>query len=114
KLPTWNARTLPNYPDFSLGPLPDGYCDSLAESRSIHAVFDYAPDTMNPIIIHFKDMSWYNPVTWLWDFGDGQMSSEQHPSHMYDTAGTFTVCLTVANAFNADTLCMEIIVTEAL
>lgn len=110
QLPTSNARTLPNYPDFSLGPLPEGYCDSLLESRSMHAVFEYMQDTLNRAIIHFADMSWYSPVSWSWDFGDGQTSAEQHPIHMYDTAGIYTVCLAVANVFNADTLCMEITV----
>lgn len=114
QLPTSNARTLPNFPDFSLAALPEGYCDSLAESKTMHAAFDYVPDTLNPNLIHFTDLSWYNPVSWSWDFGDGQTSSEQHPVHFYDTASTYTVCLAVSNLFNTDTLCIDITVTEAL
>ena len=32
------------------------------------------------------------------DFGDGSGSEEMNPSHVYDSAGTFTVTLTVRNA----------------
>ncbi|RYZ00798.1 MAG: PKD domain-containing protein [Chitinophagaceae bacterium] len=37
------------------------------------------------------------PVTWLWDFGDGNTSSAQQPSHTYGTTGSYTVKLTVTN-----------------
>ena len=30
---------------------------------------------------------------WQWDFGDGQTSNEQNPSHVYAKAGTYTVTL---------------------
>ena len=33
--------------------------------------------------------------SWLWDFGDGQSSEEQNPSHVYEQAGNYTVSLTV-------------------
>lgn len=33
-----------------------------------------------------------------WDFGDGTTSTQQNPSHTYQTAGTFTVTLSAANA----------------
>ena len=34
---------------------------------------------------------------WLWDFGDGESSTEQNPMHMYNETGTFTVKLTVTD-----------------
>lgn len=37
-------------------------------------------------------------VFWSWDFGDGGMSNEQHPSYLYDNTGTFTVTLNVNSA----------------
>ncbi len=33
--------------------------------------------------------------TYFWDFGDGTTSNEQTPTHTYDTAGNYTVILTV-------------------
>ncbi len=35
--------------------------------------------------------------SWSWDFGDGTTSTEQNPSHVYRTAGTFTVKLIVTD-----------------
>ena len=32
---------------------------------------------------------------WIWDFGDGNSSSLQNPSHTYATPGTYSVSLTV-------------------
>jgi PKD repeat protein len=39
-----------------------------------------------------------------WDFGDGETSSEMYPYHIYDTEGTYNVCLTVSDA---DGLCSD-------
>lgn len=36
-------------------------------------------------------------VSWVWDFGDGNSSTQQNPSHVYASAGTYTVILTANN-----------------
>ncbi len=36
-------------------------------------------------------------VSWSWDFGDGNASTEQSPSHNYAAAGSYTVSLTVTD-----------------
>lgn len=36
-----------------------------------------------------------NSDSYFWDFGDGYTSSNQAPSHIYNTAGSYTVSLTV-------------------
>jgi len=42
------------------------------------------------------------PITgWLWDFGDGTTSTEQHPQHSYQDAGTYTVMITYTFANEA-------------
>ena len=50
-----------------------------------------------PITVHFTDLSTGNPETYLWDFGDGEVSVVQNPQHTYRRAGTYTVSLTVSN-----------------
>ena len=53
--------------------------------------------------VQFTDESTNTPTSWLWDFGDGSSeSSEQNPSHVYTTDGTFTVTLTATNANGSD------------
>jgi serine protease len=34
-------------------------------------------------------------VSWNWDFGEGSLSSEQNPTHIYGSSGTYTVTLSV-------------------
>ncbi len=49
----------------------------------------------------FKDVSAIasgsTAKTWLWDFGDGQTSTVQNPTHIYAAAGNYNVVLTVAD-----------------
>lgn len=48
-------------------------------------------------VFAFKDESLGKVETWKWDFGDGTISKEQNPIHQYNTAGHWTVVLTVEN-----------------
>lgn len=52
-----------------------------------------------PHTVNFTDAS-VDAVSWFWDFGDGNTSTLQNPSHTYtdDTTGTFSVTLTVTGA----------------
>ena len=53
--------------------------------------------------IQFTDRSSNNPTSWTWDFGDGSTSRLQNPTHMYSTAGTFTISLSVSNLSGSNT-----------
>jgi uncharacterized protein (TIGR02145 family) len=53
--------------------------------------------------VQFTDQSTYSPTSWSWNFGDGNTSTLQNPSHTYSTPGTYTVSLTVTNSFGSDT-----------
>lgn len=39
-------------------------------------------------------------ITYLWDFGDGQTSTDANPSHAYTNTGAYTVTLTAKNGAN--------------
>ncbi len=39
-----------------------------------------------------------NAGVYFWDFGDGNFSSQQHPSNQYANSGTYMVCLTVLDS----------------
>ena len=55
-----------------------------------------------PLTVTFTDASTNTPTSWNWDFGDGGTSTVKNPSHIYATAGTYTVTLTATNAFGSD------------
>ena len=57
---------------------------------------------MVPGTVAFTDLSTGNPSSWSWDFGDGAVSSQRNPTHIYTVAGTYTVSLTVRNGYGAD------------
>jgi len=54
--------------------------------------------------VSFTDLSQGNPTAWLWDFGDGSNTTQQHPTHIYQTPGIFTVSLIISDGANSDTL----------
>ena len=65
------------------------------------ADFTYKPQIPDQgEIVWFKDVSAaFNGtiVSWSWDLGDGNWSSEQDPSHSYSVPGAYTVILTVTD-----------------
>ncbi len=66
-------------------------------------------------VIQFMDASYGTIVAWLWDFGDGTTGTEQNPTHVYASEGTYTVSLTVINDLDfTDTLqaSMRVFVTD--
>ena len=52
--------------------------------------------------VQFNDLSTNSPISWLWDFGDSNSSTQENPSHTYATAGTYTVTLTATNSAGSD------------
>lgn len=48
-----------------------------------------------PLTVAFTDLSTGGPSTWLWDFGDGDTSALQNPTHVYTSRGLYDVTLTV-------------------
>ena len=65
------------------------------------AAFNFIPPTCETRVISFTDGSTANVGTlnqWSWDFGDGPPTSTlQNPTHIYATAGSYIVTLTVRN-----------------
>ncbi|MBI3133463.1 MAG: M4 family metallopeptidase [Bacteroidetes bacterium] len=53
-------------------------------------------------LVTFTDISTNGATSWAWDFGDGNTSLLQHPSHTYSSNGTYTVQLISTNSFGSD------------
>jgi PKD repeat protein len=101
-LPNLNDKSIPNFPNYRLGPLDGSPCDTLGLNNHPLAGFTYFPEELT---VTFSDNSYYRPEEWAWDFGDGQNSTERNPIYSYDMAGEYYVCLTVRNEIDEDTYC---------
>jgi choice-of-anchor C domain-containing protein len=57
--------------------------------------FTAAPSSGKPpLTVTFTNTSIGDITSWLWDFGDGNTSSEQGPTHTYNNPASYTVKLT--------------------
>ena len=63
-------------------------------------------DVINNTAIAFNDTSIGNPTQWNWSWGDGTWTNGtiQNPTHSYASPGSYTVSLTVSNAYGSDTI----------
>ncbi len=60
-----------------------------------------------PLTVNFTNQS-SGAVTYLWNFGDGNTSTQQNPTHTYTAYGDYTVTLIAANASGCtDTLAQD-------
>ncbi|MGD2091068.1 MAG: PKD domain-containing protein, partial [Candidatus Aminicenantes bacterium] len=55
--------------------------------------------------VNFTDLSTNNPTSWDWTFEGGTpaASTDQNPTVIYNTTGTYTVTLAAANSYGSDT-----------
>ena len=67
-------------------------------------------DTLDNGLYGFTDLSTNTPSSWTWDFGDGNTSTAQNPTHTFATAGTFNICLTATNTAGNNTACQSLTV----
>jgi PKD repeat protein len=51
-------------------------------------------------------------VSYSWDFGDGNTSIDENPTHIYTAAGTYTVTLTVTNECGTDVITNSVTATN--
>ncbi|HEX9511051.1 MAG TPA: PKD domain-containing protein, partial [Puia sp.] len=77
---------------------------------SAHAqvpVADFSASTVSgcgPLGVTFQDLSTNKPLSWTWDFGNGQISNQQNPPVIYSAPGSYTVTLIAKNASGAGSI----------
>ena len=80
-------------------------CDTLGIDNDPVSWWRYEQDTLDPLAVAFRDLSYHEPASWAWDFGDGGNSSERHPFHSFNNPGIYQVCLTVSNVNGSSEHC---------
>ncbi|WP_299272435.1 PKD domain-containing protein [uncultured Psychroserpens sp.] len=81
--------------DFTIDVAPEGAVPPSAGFSSVQSETNYLEYTFNN--------SSTGATTYLWDFGDGNTSTEESPTHVYDTHNIYTVTLTATNDANLST-----------
>ena len=73
------------------------------------ADFSFTPITPEPNMpTVFQNLS-TGAVSYVWDFGDGSGSNEEHPRHQYLRTGTYRTCLTATSRLGCkDRICKDV------
>lgn len=64
--------------------------------------------------VSFTNNSSNSPDSFLWEFGDGDTSTEANPVHTYPAPDSYNTCLTASNADGSNTLCQLVTVDTLL
>ncbi|MEO0338819.1 MAG: PKD domain-containing protein, partial [Bacteroidota bacterium] len=87
----------------------DSTC-AMVTLANLRPAVTFTTDSVGLGTIQFTDVSTNTPTAWLWDFGDGNTSTMQNPSHTFPAEGTYTVCLTSTNSFGSDSSCASVLI----
>jgi PKD repeat protein len=108
----WVSACTGNIPTGNFVLVPAGFAN-----RTLLPVINYMPIVSPVADFSATPLRGYEPLTVtftnltsgdysdnLWDFGDGETSTLPHPTHIYTSAGVYTVTLTVNGPGGASTL----------
>ena len=89
-------------------------CGEITECRSvtitcIDPVSNFEVSVVE-LVVDFTNNS-TDASSYKWDFGDGNTSAQNQPTHTYASPGTYQVCLKVSNDCNSETVCKDVIVS---
>ncbi len=68
------------------------YITEYPKPDALFSADPWVTDVLSPVI-RFSDLSSENVTDWLWEFGDGETATDQHPSHSFPDVGTYDVVL---------------------
>jgi acetyl esterase/lipase len=95
----------------------NAYWDTIVQKSTTFFYSLHQPEaafsfTANGLETHFTDQG-SGAITWKWDFGDGGISSEQNPVHVYASAGSYMVSQFVqSSVMSWDTVSREVTVYD--
>lgn len=71
-------------------------------------VAGYTSTNTGPLAYDFTNTTAGISTSWAWDFGDGNTSTLQNPSHTYAVPGVYNACLIATSPCGADTICQQV------
>jgi len=90
----------------------DTYCDTIHVGGTSPCT-SYFTHTANNLIVNFAGSSSLPSPGFQWDFGDGSVGTGQNPTHTYNQAGSYNVCVVASGAGMMCTpYCQNITVTS--
>lgn len=81
------------------------YTFTVVSPSSCNASFILFQDSINAGVYYAWNMSTGNNISYFWDFGDGNTSTQAYPIHTYSAIGVYQLCLTVTNGSCTSTYC---------
>ncbi|MCF8363631.1 MAG: C10 family peptidase [Prolixibacteraceae bacterium] len=97
---------------------PNGYSEGgdivigvMPQGHEFVPNFNTEVDETESNLVTFKNTTWQLTnvdLSWYWDFGDGNSSSERNPNHEYSDSDIYTVTLTVSSRERAKTISKEV------
>jgi len=98
-----------------------GCTDTIVKTVVVHALppvdFNVSDNCVNALVSFTPNASVMNIgaiAGWLWDFGDGTTSSLESPIHVYLTAGTYNVTLSVTDTISCSNSASKVLSIHAL
>lgn len=97
-----------------------GCNDTVVVPNAVHvdptptAAFSYEAMQSTTYALQFHNES-VDAITWIWDFGDGEYSTEYQPLHLFPAGpdDLYPLCLVAINSFGCpDTLCQPVVATS--
>ncbi|MCS6992001.1 MAG: PKD domain-containing protein [Chitinophagales bacterium] len=87
------------------------YCKTITVCTTLNAAFSASSFYLTTFFTDLSD----HPVSWSWNFGDGNSSTLKNPMHTYGANGSYTACLTATDACGkTDTACKVITVCSPI
>lgn len=98
--------------DYTCGGVTTSYIDhiriTVCYDDCMSSVISSFSNNSAELVVSFSDLSSGMPNSWEWDFGDGNTSTQQNPTHTYADTGSYMVCLIASDACGSDTTCTMI------
>lgn len=92
--------------------LTDSTCATITVPNCTNPIADFTSSTNSLTATFTNTSTTTGTTTYLWDFGDGNTSTQSDPVHTYAASGVYTVCVLVSDSCGSDTTCYSLTVTE--